>query len=293
MAQDSFDLHELITAQIIEAIESGCPPWRKPWTGSSKGASLPLRHNGEPYRGINILVLWSIASAKGYTSARWLTFNQAKELGGSVRKGEKSATVVKFGTVEREDENGEEKTIPYAKGYRVFNADQIDGLPAEYYDTPEPAADLGTEPVPHLDAYFAATGAHIDTTATPRAFYDITNDRIHMPKITTFFDAAGYYGTLAHELTHWTGAKTRLARFERFADRKAYAFEELVAEIGNCMLCATLGLSPDFAQSGAYIAGWLEAMKEDKRAIFRAASEAQKAVDLIRTLAEGKGQMAA
>jgi antirestriction protein ArdC len=94
---------------------------------------LPLRHNGEPYRGINILVLWSVAAANGYTSARWLTFKQAKDLGASVRKGEKSVTVVKFGTIEKEDEDGEEKVIPYAKAYRVFNADQIEGLPADFY----------------------------------------------------------------------------------------------------------------------------------------------------------------
>jgi antirestriction protein ArdC len=292
MTKATFDLHEQITNQIIEAIEAGCPPWRKPWTGSSKGTSLPLRHNGEPYRGINILVLWSIASDKGYTSARWLTFKQAKELGGCVRKGEKSATVVKFGTIERENEHGEEEKIPYAKGYRVFNADQIDGLPATYYDTPAPAEDLGTEADPSLDAFFAATGMNLTTTATPRAFYDVQKDRIHMPPIATFHEAAGYYGTLAHELTHWTGAKHRLARFERFSDRKAYAFEELVAEIGNCMLCVTLGLTPDFAQSGAYIEGWLTALKEDKRAIFRAASEAQKAVDFIYAEAE-KGQKVA
>ncbi|MCC5991277.1 MAG: DUF1738 domain-containing protein [Rhodobacteraceae bacterium] len=293
MAAATFDLHQQITDQLMQAIEAGCPPWRKPWTGSSKGASLPLRHNGEPYRGINILVLWSIASAKGYTSARWLTFKQAKELGGNVRKGEKSATVVKFGTVEKEDENGEEKVIPYAKGYRVFNADQIDGLPAEYYDIPEPAADLGTEPVAHLDAFFAATGAKIEATSKPRAYYDITKDLIHMPLIQTFHNANGYYGTLAHELTHWTGASTRLARFERFSDRKAYAFEELIAEIGNCILSVTLGLTPDFAQSGAYIEGWLAAMKEDKKAIFRAASEAQKAVDFIYALEKHVGYVAA
>lgn len=293
MAQTNYDLHEQITNQIIEAIEAGCPPWRKPWTGGAQGASLPQRHNGEPYRGINILVLWSVASAKGYTSARWMTFKQAKDLGGSVRKGEKSSTVIKYGTIEKEDDTGEEQKIPYARGYRVFNADQIDGLPAEYYTTPAPAADLGTESDPSLDAFFAATGAAIYTTQQPRAFYDIAADRIHMPLISTFHSAAGYYGTLAHELTHWTGAKHRLARFERFSDRKAYAFEELVAEVGNCMICATLGLLPDFAQSGAYIDGWLSALKEDKRAIFRAASEAQKAVDFINTLTEEKMKVAA
>lgn len=288
-----FDLHQTITDQIIAAIEAGCPPWRKPWTGSTAGACLPLRHNGEPYRGINILVLWSVATAQGYASARWLTFKQAKDLGASVRKGEKSATVVKFGTIEKEDEDGEERVIPYAKAYRVFNADQIEGLPADFYVQPEPARDLGTEADPALDAFFAATGATIDTTEEPRAYYNIPQDRIHMPPIGTFHDAGGYYGTLAHELTHWTGAASRLDRFGRFADRKSYAFEELVAEIGNCILCATLGLTPDFAQSGAYIDGWLRAMKEDTKAIFRAASEAQKATDFILGLGQPAERVAA
>lgn len=284
MTTPKIDLHKTITDQIIDAIEAGCPPWRKPWTGSAACLGLPLRHNGEPYRGINVLVLWSVAAAQGFNSPRWMTFKQAKDLGGSVRKGEKSALVVYFDTFKKEDEAGEEKVIPFTKGYRVFNADQIDGLPADFYTQPEAPSDLGTEHDAALDAFFAATGAIIDTSDDPRAFYDIARDRIHMPPISTFHDAGGYYGTLAHELTHWTGAASRLDRFGRFADRKAYAFEELVAEIGNCLLCAELGLTPDFGQSGAYIQGWLRAMKEDNRAIFRAASEAQKAIDLILTL---------
>ena len=289
------NLYQQVTDQIIAAIEEGCPPWQKPWTGSRNGAALPLRHNGEPYRGINILVLWSIAASKGYTSAHWLTFQQAKTLGGSVRKGEKSSTVIYYGVKEiEEDESDEEKKrIPFAKSFRVFNADQIDDLPAKYYDIPEPARDLGTELDPALEAYFEATGADIQSSEDPRAFYDIRADRIHMPPVSTFHDAGGYYATLAHEVTHWTGAAKRLDRFGRFSDRKAYAFEELVAEIGNCLICSTLGLIPDFEQSGAYIEGWLAAMKEDNRTIFRAASEAQKALDFVQGLTGPQQQVAA
>ena len=293
MATEKFDIHQHITDQNIAAINDGCAPWRKPWTGGGTGAALPLRHNGEPYRGINTLVLWSIAAGAGFTSARWLTFKQAKTLGGFVRKGEKSATVVKYGTFETEDEQGEEEKRMYARAYRVFNADQIEGLPDTYYDVPEPARDLGTELDPTMEAYFAATGADIQSSDEPRAYYSIKDDRIHMPPVNTFRDAAGYYGTLAHELTHWTGASKRLDRFDRFSDRKPYAFEELVAEIGNCLICATLGLTPDFQQSGAYIEGWLRAMKEDNRAIFRAASEAQKALDFVQGLTEAPQQVAA
>ena len=293
MIEAKHDVYSDVTNAIISAIASGCPPWRKPWTGGEAGACLPMRSNGEPYRGINVLVLWSIAARMGYTSARWLTFNQAKTLGGFVHKGEKSAIVVKFGTVEREDENGDDKVIPFAKAYSVFNADQIDGLPEDFYRKPEPTQIIRAEVDQAMEAFFAATGATIETSTQPRAFYDIRADRIHMPPIATFHNAAGYYGTLAHELTHWTGATKRLDRFGRFADRKAYAFEELVAEIGNCLICATLGLTPDFAQSGAYIEGWLCAMKDDNRAVFKAASEAQRALDFVLASTEEKMAVAA
>lgn len=280
---DKFDLCAHVTDSIIASIEAGTPAWRKPWTGEKGGAPFPLRSNGEPYSGINVLMLWLAADAKGYRAPRWFTYRQAQEAGGQVRKGEKSSTVVKYGTFEREDEaTGEERRLPYLKAYRVFNAEQIDGLPAEYYGTPaEEARDLGTEANPELDAFFAATGAEIRTTDEPQAYYMPSEDYIHMPPIATFHDAAGYYATLAHEATHWTGHKSRLDRFSRFTDRKAYAFEELIAEIGNCMVCARLGLTPDFEQSGAYIQGWLRALKDDKRLIFKAASEAQKATDLL------------
>ncbi|MEO1953059.1 zincin-like metallopeptidase domain-containing protein, partial [Thioclava sp.] len=176
----------------------------------------------------------------------------------------------------------EERRLPYLKSYSVFNAEQIDGLPEEYYGSPaEAARDLGTEADPLLDAFFAATGAEIRTSKEPQAYYDPAADHIHMPPIATFHNAAGYYGTLAHETCHWTGHSTRLDRFSRFTDRKAYAFEELIAEIGNCMVCAQLGLTPDFAQSGAYLKSWLRALNDDKRLIFKASSEAQKAADLL------------
>jgi len=263
MTAEKFDVYSHVTNQIIAQVEAGTPPWRKPWTGGGASVSLPERFNGEAYRGINILILWATAMAKDYSSARWMTFNQARQLGGQIRKGEKSATVVKYGTVEREDENGEERQISYAKAYRVFNADQIVGLPAEFYIWPDPPCDLGTVSDPALEAFFAATGAQIDSTEEPRAYYNIKTDCIHMPPIATFHRVAGYYGTLAHEVTHWTGAAKRLDRLGRFNDRKAYAFEELVAEIGNCMLCAQIGVEPEFDQSAAYVEGWLEAMKED------------------------------
>ena len=147
--------------------------------------------------------------------------------------------------------------------------------------------DSGTAADPALDAFFAATGADIRTSDEPQAYYNPVADFIHMPPIATFHNAAGFYATLAHEATHWTGHKSRLDRLGRFTDRKAYAFEELIAEIGNCMTCARLGLTPDFDQSGAYVQSWLRALKDDKRLIFKAASEAQKAAEWLM-----KGQQA-
>lgn len=172
MTDAKFDVYGHVTEQIIAQIEAGTPPWRKPWTGGAAGTALPMRWNGEAYRGINIVMLWAMAAAKGYSSERWMTFKQAQELGGHVRKGEKSSTVVKFGTVEREGENGEERQIPYARAYRVFNADQIEGLAADFYLLPDPPRDLGTVADPELEAFFTATGEQIDSTEEPRAYYN-------------------------------------------------------------------------------------------------------------------------
>ena len=284
------DAQQDVTDRIVAAIEAGTPPWRKPWTGDRGGAAFPLRACGEPYRGINVILLWLEADAKGYASPHWFTYRQAGELGGQVRKGEKSAPVSKFGTYEADKgeataEDVAARKVMFTKLYHVFNADQIDGLPECYYRKPEPARDLGTEPDAELEAFFAATGAVIDTSDDPRAYYNPAQDRIHMPPIGTFVSVGAYYATLAHEACHWSGHGSRLDRLAKFADRSAYAFEELVAELGNVILCTHLGLTPDFEQSAAYVESWLKALKEDKRAIFRAAAEGQKAADLLLGLA--------
>ena len=275
------DIYQQITDQIIVAIEAGTPPWRKLWTGDAGGACFPLRSNCEPYRGINVLMLWLAASANGYTSAHWFTYRQALDAGGQVRKGEKSTTVVKYGTFTRENDAGEEEQIPYAKAYRVFCADQIDGLPEQFYRKAEAARDLGTETDPELDAFFAATGARLKTSEDPRAYYNWKTDHIHMPPVETFESTGAYYETLFHEGCHWTGHKSRLDRFGMGSTKADYAFEELVAEIGSCMIYARLGLVPSIDQSAAYVEGWLKALKNEKRAIFKAASQAQKAADYI------------
>lgn len=277
----TFDPEREIADRIIAALEAGTPPWRKPWTGQGGGVAFPLRATGEAYRGINVLMLWLEASEKGYASPYWMTYKQAEALGGQVRRGERSTLVVKYGVVEKEGEDGTEERRPYLKAYRVFNAGQIDGLPADFSREAEQPVDLGTQPDEGLDAYFGRLGATIVTSEDPRAYYHPARDLIHMPPVRTFHTTQGYYETLGHEALHWTGGAARLDRITKFADRTAYAFEELVAEIGQCLLFATIGLVPSIDQSAAYVAGWLEALARDKKAIFRAASEAQKAVDLI------------
>jgi len=288
-----FDVYAHVTDTIIAEIEAGTPPWRKPWTGSASGIALPTRHNGEEYRGINVLILWVMAAKQGHVSSRWMTYKQAQELGGQVRKGETSSTVVKYGTFTRENELGIEEELPYARAYRVFNADQIEGLPEDYYIRPETPRNLGTTEDSELEAFFSRTGAEILTSDDPRAYYSPAKDHIHMPPIATFHDAAGYYGTLAHEVIHWTGSEKRLERIKKFANRKAYAFEELVAEIGACFLGAQIGVALEFDQSAAYVEGWLKALKEDKRTIFRAASKAQKAADFVLNAAGQSKEVAA
>lgn len=181
-----FDIYEEVTNKIIAALEAGTPPWRKPWTGERGNAAFPLRSNGESYRGINVIMLWLTADERGYTSPFWFTYRQAQELGGQVRKGEKSARVVKYGTFEKEGDNGEERKIGYLKSYSVFNADQIADLPEEYYRKPEPARDIGTEADPELEAFFDATGLDRISSNVPQAYYNTANDQIICRRLRPF-----------------------------------------------------------------------------------------------------------
>lgn len=288
MAKSDFDIYQHVTNQIIEAMEAGVSPWRKPWSGGEKGVSFPLRSNGEPYRGINVLMLWLAAHANGFGSAHWFTFKQAKELGAHVRKGQKSSTVVKYGTVERENDDGEAVAIPYARAYRVFNADQIEGLPEEFYRRPEVQEDLGTQPLPEVDAFFQAVGARV-THGGARACYVPAEDRIQMPPVSAFISAQHYTATLCHEVTHWTGHRSRLDRFKMGSTKADYAREELIAEIGSCFLGAHIGVEPTIDEAASYLDSWLGVLKEDKRAIFKAASAAQKAADFVLEAAAAGG----
>jgi antirestriction protein ArdC len=287
------DTYQTVTDRIVAALEAGTKPWRQPWAAGANGAPIaqrPLRANGQSYKGVNVLLLWSATQAGGYHSPYWFTYKQAQELGGQVRKGEHSEMVVYFQMLDRERVTAggtEEVRIPLLREYRVFNADQIDGLPARFF----PAKPVTTptvvnaENVPDAsgEAFFAATGSHVQHGGH-RAFYQPSTDRIQMPALNTFESSSAYYATLAHEHVHWTMAPARLDR-EDFGRKRwgdsGYAMEELVAELGACFVCAELEMACDLDQSASYLAEWIKVMKADKRAIFTAASYAQKAADFL------------
>ncbi|MEO1199931.1 MAG: zincin-like metallopeptidase domain-containing protein, partial [Pseudomonadota bacterium] len=295
------DIYTKITDRIIADLEAGVRPWVKPWQAEHAAGRItrPLRHNGQPYAGINILTLWSSAVAQGFAAPIWMTYRQAQELGGQVCRGESGSPVVYANTLTRTEtdtDTGEEREeqIPYMKGYTVFNVEQIEGLPDHYYGRPEPRFD-GPQRIDHAEAFFIATGAEI-LTGGSQASYSVVIDRIRMPLIEALRDAESYYATLAHEVTHWTRHPSRLDREfgrKRWGD-EGYAMEELVAELGAAFLCADLELALDVREDhAAYIGHWLEVLKNDKRAIFTAAANAQRAADFLHQLQPQEAREAA
>ncbi len=284
------DIYQKITDKIIEKLEEGVRPWFKPWNAQHAVGRItrPLKHDFTAYNGINILNLWMEAESKGYSAPVWMTFKQAKDLGGSVKKGEKGSLSVyanSFKKTEQDEETGEEieQDIPFMKGYSVFNVEQIEGLPEKYYELVKEPEITPEQRIEEVEQFFINTGADIKEGGN-RAYYQITNDFIQMPPFVAFEDAEGYYSTLAHETTHWTRHPSRLDRDlgrKKWGD-EGYAMEELVAELGSAYLGADLGLVPDVREeNAAYIDHWLEVLKGDKRAIFSAAAHAQRAAELL------------
>ena len=232
------DLYARITERIVADLEKGVRPWVQPWSAGNAGGRItrPLRHNGEPYTGMNVLLLWSESMARGYSAPIWMTFRQAIEFGAHVRKGETSSTVIYASRFTRTqtDARGDEveKDIPFLKAYGVFNVEQIEGLPEHYYHRPNPVLDP-IERIEEADRFFANTGAVIRHGGT-KAFYAPSIDVIQMPPFETFRDAASYAAVLSHETVHWTASPSRVGRdLSRYAkDRSARAREELVALSG-------------------------------------------------------------
>ena len=285
------NIYDRVTNKIITDLEQGVRPWQKPWGGDHAAQNImrPLRHNGEPYNGVNVLLLWSESVAKGYQNPIWMTYKQAEEYGAHVRKGEKSTFIVYADKITKKEtgSSGEDvdRLIPFLRGYNVFNAEQIDGLSEKFLWKPEfptPASTL--KRLEYVEEFVGNTGAIVRHGGN-RAFYTECSDYIQMPLMEAFRDTEGYYATLTHELTHWTKHENRLNRdFGRIVrGDEGYAKEELVAEIGSAFLCADLGITPEVRDDhAAYIESWLKALKNDKKLIFSSASHATRAVEFLK-----------
>jgi antirestriction protein ArdC len=274
--------YEVLTNRIITALEQGVRPWTKEWKGNG-ALTRQLRSTGEAYRGVNALNLWVAAQERGFRSPYWLTYKAAQALGAQVIKGAKSESVFYTSTFTKTEDSGDDRVIPFLKASAVFNADEIEGLPAHFYPSNQPVVTVQHSTRHEAsEAFLQASGADI-RHGGDRAFYAGKADFIQLPDFEAFFTSDSYYSTAFHELAHWTGAASRLDRTKGkvFGDT-AYAFEELVAERAAAYLCADLGISAEPREDhAAYISCWIKALKSDSRAIFKAAALAEKAVDFL------------
>lgn len=286
--EDRTSLYDDITNKIIAELEAGRVPWVQPWGTAAATAPLAMPKSaatGRQYSGVNILILWGAATEHAFTGQSWLTFRQALSLGGHVRKGERGTTVVyadRFVPVDeqrRASENGEEaQTIPFLKRFTLFNIDQCEGLPPEIATTaPPPPPDLIE---PKVEKLIKATGIDFRIGGN-RAFYAPTEDYVQVPPPQAYFEPINWHRTALHELAHASGHPSRLNRgLSGSFGTKKYAFEELVAEIASAFGCASLGIVPTVRHAD-YIGSWLDVLREDNRAIVRAASQASKVADYL------------
>jgi antirestriction protein ArdC len=285
---DRANLYDEITGKIIAELEAGRLPWVQPWGTSGVAAPVALPKNAATnrrYSGINVLILWGAVVERGYAGQSWLTFRQALALGGNVRKGERGTTVVYADRFipgeerERAQETGKDaRAIHFLKRFTVFNVEQCDGLPPELAATAPPAETSLIEPC--MRALIATSGADL-RIGGERAYYDVLGDFIRVPPPQAYFQPIDWHRTALHELGHWTGHASRLGReiANSFGSKK-YAQEELVAEMTAAFTCAALGIVPTLRHAD-YIGSWLEVLREDNRAIVRAASAASKAADFL------------
>ena len=294
------DLYQEITTKIIAQMEQGKFPWVQPWDSNHAACSVGLPVNATTqrrYSGINVLILWGAVFDHGFASQNWLTFKQAKTLGGSVRKGEKGQVVCyadRF-TPQKEREQArtegrEAQAIPFLKRYRVFNIEQCENLPDDLIASSQLLPEC--QIIPRAERLAKASGADV-RHGGDRAFYDPLRDFVQLPPQPSFTEQINYYRTFFHELGHWTGHPKRLDRDQsgRFKT-KPYAREELIAEMTAAFTCAAINITPTVRHAD-YLANWLEVLKEDKRAIFRAASQASKAAEFLLAFDQQNEQEAA
>lgn len=289
LSQPKIDIHRSITEKILAAIEAGAGEYRMPWHRSDRSISRPVNASTEmPYRGINVVALWVEGLQRGFPSGSWATYRQWRKLGGQVRKGERGSLIVFYKEAEPEpaqadDTEADPKPRLIARASWVFNAAQVDGWAA-----PQRPQQNEVEAIEHVERFVSGLGADI-RHGGEEACYHPVGDYVEIPDQALFRSTdyssptESYYSVLLHELTHWTGADSRLCRDlrSRFGSEH-YAMEELIAELGAAFLCADLGITneprPDHA---AYVADWLTVLDRDKKALFTAASKASAAVEYL------------
>lgn len=285
---DRASLYQEITDKIIAELEQGRLPWVQPWSSGAVRAPLAMPQNaatGRRYSGINVLILWGAVVEHGFAGQSWLTFRQALGLGGSVRKGERGTTVVYADRFTPEEERARARRdgdqpqgIPFLKRFTVFNAAQCDGLPDDIAAAAPPVPEGLI--LPHAEALIRATGADV-RIGGDRAYYDVTHDHVRVPPPQAYAEPINWHRTALHELGHWSGAAGRLGRdLSGSFGSKKYAQEELVAEMASAFLCANFGIVPTVRHAD-YIGDWLQVLRDDDRAIVRAASAASKAADYL------------
>ena len=279
-------LYAEVTSRVIAELEAGRLPWVQPWDGAACGCTMP--HNagtGRRYSGINILILWAAVIEGGYASQRWLTYRQAQAAGGNVRRGEKGTVVCyadrftpKGEEARAQDEDRDARQIAFLKRFTVFNVDQCEGLPEALTGTPELPAEVDI--LPQVQALIEASGADF-RIGGGEAYYSPGADYVAVPPPAAFPEPINWHRTALHELGHWTGHRSRLDRNQRGGFGSAdYAREELVAEMASAFTCASLSIQPTVRHAD-YIGSWLAVLREDEKAIFRAASAASKAADFL------------
>ncbi|MDE1491227.1 ArdC family protein [Xenorhabdus bovienii] len=296
------DIYQQVTDRIISALEKDTVPWKKPWRSAVKqyGGMLPTNAlTGNHYNGVNILLLWVAEEEMGINVNRWLTYRQAQQLGGQVRKGERSTLTVVFKPFEIQAKDKEDHLLfddqgkplmeqrVMLKANPLFNVTQCDGLPECLLQEGEriPENTLSPEISHAVHTMLDATGVQLASVAQDRAFYSPARDRIVMPLSGQFFTESDYWSTLLHEMVHSTGHVDRLNREgitlknRKFGD-PIYSFEELVAEMGSAFLCAQLEVFGEVNHE-SYIDGWLSILKADKKALFRACKQAREASEFL------------
>ncbi len=280
-----------VTKVFIDALKTGAPPWRRPWTPADSVPGYPVNAGTERrYTGINITILWTSAIVNGYEYDRWLTFRQVKKIGGRVRRGQKGTVAVLFKNIkvdpridpqEDKEQAQAKRSYKIARAYTLFNVEQCTGLPEKIHKGVQPPVKLeqNWQSHQHADDFVNLCGAKV-RHAGNIATYIPTSDIICMPPKAAFDSPAGYYSTLMHELTHWTGHRSRLNRSGIVDSHPfksvGYAFEELIAEIGSAFLCTDHQIFGEMCHE-SYVLDWIEILENDPKAIFTSSAMAWKA----------------